>query len=128
MTVAMPFAFDAAEDHDLMKSLNMLDAEFAPFSDEDLALVGEDLLAFGGSGSVGDSSPFAIDDFLVPASKPAACLPSALAPVVVPMVPLAELHTKQSSSPHSSGDLRSPVRAPLDGHLQVWRLPPSYRC
>jgi hypothetical protein len=93
----------------------MLDAEFAPFSDEDLALVGEDLLAFGGSGSVGDSSPFAIDDFLVPVSKAVASLPAAPAPVVVPMVPLAELHIKQSSSPHSSGDPRSPGRPPSTG-------------
>ena len=87
MTVPLPMAFDVAEDHDLMKSLNMLDADFAPFSDEDLALVGDDLLAFGDSGSGGDSSPFAIDDFLVPASKPVASLPAAPASVVAPMVP-----------------------------------------
>ena len=107
MTVLLPMGFDAAEDHDLMKSLNMLDAEFTPFSDEDLALVGDDLLAFGESGSGGDSSPFAVDDFLVPASKPVASLPLAPAPVVAPMVPLAALHSKQSSSPHSSGEPRA---------------------
>ena len=112
--MAMPLAFDAAEDHDLMKTLTMLDAEFAPLSEEDLALIGHDLLAFGGSGSIGDSSPFSIEDFLVPASKPLASLPAALPPVVVPMVPLAELHSKQSSSPHSSGDPRNPGRVPLE--------------
>ena len=111
MTVLLPMGFDAAEDHDLMKSLNMLDAEFTPFSDEDLALVGDDLLAFGDSGSGGESSPFAVDDFLVPAAKLATSLPAAPAPVVAPMVPLAALHSKQSSSPHSSGALR-PRAAP----------------
>ena len=113
MTVALPMAFDAAEDNDLMKSLNMLDAEFAPFSDEELAMVGDDLLAFGGSGSLGDSSPFSVDDFLVPTPKPTASLPAGPAPVVAPMVPLAELHSKQSSSPHSSGD------------SCTWAAPPS---
>lgn len=119
MTVLLPMGFDAAEDHDLMKSLNMLDAEFAPFSDEDLALVGDDLLAFGESGSGGDSSPFAVDDFLVPAAKMVASLPAAPAPVVAPMVPLAALHSKQSSSPHSSGEPRGPGRPPTVVSLET---------
>ncbi len=124
MTVLLPMGFDAAEDHDLMKSLNMLDAEFTPFSDEDLALVGDDLLAFGESGSGGDSSPFAVDDFLVPAAKMVASLPAAPAPVVAPMVPLAALHSKQSSSPHSSGALCDrAARSPLESLEPSTQLP-----